>query len=193
MALLILDPVSLSSRLAPLGDPSDSTGSGVSCAVAMLLRNGGEGGELLLVQRARHPGDPWSGNLGFPGGKREESDPSLRHAAQRETLEEIGVDLDAARYLGYLGEIEGMHLPVRVACFVYLLADDPVRSLSAEIDDSFWVPLTTLFQTEGSADVEFRGETHRVPCFRAGTGRPILWGLTYRLIQRLRAILEEDS
>lgn len=189
---MTFDPVLLSRRLATIHEPSGPCGGSVPCAVAMLLRNGAEGGELLLVRRAEHPDDPWSGNLGFPGGKREKSDPSLRHAAERETLEEIGVDLGFARYIGCLGEIEGMHLPVRVACFVYLVEGDPPRSLSAEIDDCFWIPLETLVRGEGFAEVVFRGESRRVPCFRTGAGRPILWGLTYRLITRFRAILEED-
>ena len=36
-------------------------------AVAMLLREQPAGPEMLFVERASHPNDPWSGDLGFPG------------------------------------------------------------------------------------------------------------------------------
>ena len=37
-------------------------------AVAMLLRNAASSPEVLFIVRAQHDQDPWSGNIGFPGG-----------------------------------------------------------------------------------------------------------------------------
>jgi len=62
-------------------------------AVALILLTGPAGLEMLFIERARHDDDPWSGNLGFPGGKVEETDDGERQAAERETREEIGLDL----------------------------------------------------------------------------------------------------
>ncbi|MCD6188158.1 MAG: NUDIX domain-containing protein, partial [Desulfuromusa sp.] len=69
-------------------------------AVAMLLRNNGEETEVLLIRRAELDKDPWSGDLGFPGGQIEEQDSSPRTAAERETWEEIGCCLTEENYLG---------------------------------------------------------------------------------------------
>ena len=63
-------------------------------SVALIYRGPRErDGELLFIQRARRDGDPWSGDMAFPGGRLEPGDTSSRHIAMRETLEETGLDL----------------------------------------------------------------------------------------------------
>src|SRR6059036_755615 len=75
-------------------------------AVALVLRDGPSGIELLFIRRADHPEDPWSGQMAFPGGRSEPGDPDPRATAVRETEEEIGVDLARdAEYLGPLDEV----------------------------------------------------------------------------------------
>ena len=59
-------------------------------AVAAVLGPTPEGLQLLFIERAQHPDDPWSGHIAFPGGRIEIDDPSPRAAAERETLEEVG-------------------------------------------------------------------------------------------------------
>ena len=36
-------------------------------AVALIEREGRDGRELFFIQRARRKGDPWSGDMAFPG------------------------------------------------------------------------------------------------------------------------------
>ncbi|HMB17147.1 MAG TPA: CoA pyrophosphatase, partial [Pelovirga sp.] len=62
-------------------------------AVAMLLREQAGETEVLLIRRAEHELDPWSGDLAFPGGGVDPADRSPRAAAERETFEEIGLKL----------------------------------------------------------------------------------------------------
>ena len=61
-------------------------------AVALILRDSALGAEhspeMLIIQRASHPNDPWSGNLSSPGGKIDPEDSCAYAAAVRETLEE---------------------------------------------------------------------------------------------------------
>ena len=35
----------------------------------MVLANQPDGPSVLFIERARHPGDPWSGHMAFPGGR----------------------------------------------------------------------------------------------------------------------------
>ena len=48
---------------------------------------------VLLIRRAERTGDPWSGQVAFPGGKKQEGDLTARDTAVRETMEEVGIDL----------------------------------------------------------------------------------------------------
>jgi 8-oxo-dGTP pyrophosphatase MutT (NUDIX family) len=163
-----------------------------TAAVALVLRE--HRGELsvLFIERATYQDDPWSGNLGFPGGKVEAMDTSERMTAERETREELGLNLTTARYLGRLADICGEQRPIRVSCFVYGLEKAPPLTLSNEIKDAFWVPLTTLAAPERqiTAQVSFGGETHSRPAvLLPQTDKPVLWGLTYRMVQQFLQLL----
>lgn len=171
-----------------------AAGDRVRAAVALILRGGTTGLEMLFIERATHDGDPWSGNLGFPGGKVEEMDEGPRFTAVREVREEIGLDLDNARYLGRLSDVAGAYLPVLVACFAYGVRDTPPFILSNEIQDGFWVPLAELCSPERHvvAPVRYGGTTMDRPAILLPQpGKPVLWGLTYRLVMQFLELLKE--
>lgn len=154
-------------------------------AVAMILREGEQETEVLLIRRAEHENDPWSGDLAFPGGRIEEQDSDDKAAAERETWEEIGLDLGHAVYLGQGDDLGGAYLSVRVSCFVYHLQRDMPFRLNGEVVDAFWVPLRTLLDPERNRIARFyyRGGEREHPIVDLGewSQRP-LWGLTYRLL-----------
>lgn len=154
-------------------------------AVAMILRQGRSGVELLFIQRSRHENDPWSGNVAFPGGKVEQGE-GPRQAAERETIEEIGLDLKGGRFLGQMPVVRGSYLPVQVSCFVYWMDGLPLELvLNGEVFDTYWADLNELDNRDRHliAPVRFRGEDFEVPAIRlCWPGSPVLWGLTYRLV-----------
>ena len=161
-------------------------------AVAMVLRTAGTDLEVLFIERALHDGDPWSGDLGFPGGKVELIDADERSAAERETGEELGFDLSWARFLGRLADIVGAHLPVRVSCFVYGISAPPRFSPGDEVRSLFWIPLALLQDPErhGYSPVRFAGDELNRPAIRLlEPGRPVLWGITYRLVMQFLQII----
>jgi 8-oxo-dGTP pyrophosphatase MutT (NUDIX family) len=160
-------------------------------AVALILREGDGGPEILFIQRARRAGDPWSGDLGFPGGKIEPEDDSSRAAAERETSEEIGLDLTAARHLGRLDDLLGDHLPVVISCFVYAIDRCPPLTLSREVTRVFWFPLRELRNPHRHLQTTVRfGNEHLVrPAIRLlEASEVVLWGITYRLVSNFLAI-----
>jgi 8-oxo-dGTP pyrophosphatase MutT (NUDIX family) len=87
----------LSRVLKPVSAEQDA-----DAAVALLLNHANEGFRILFVKRAENPVDPWSGQMAFPGGKRNSEDLSLRQTVVRETLEETNVNLLRARALVYM-------------------------------------------------------------------------------------------
>lgn len=155
-------------------------------AVALLFRQSQDGGvEILFILRAEFPGDPWSGNIAFPGGHIEIDDDSARSAAEREAFEEIGIDLQHEEFLGQIDDVAGAHLPVIVSCFAYIVAETTVITPNREIGETFWVPIKTLADPERQRlhNVIFRGEKLERPALDLlGPGRTLLWGITYRLL-----------
>src|SRR5438876_1874566 len=75
-------------------------------AVAALLHDDPSGPRVLLMKRVYRTGDPWSGHISLPGGGYHAPDPDLLATAIRETQEELGIDLHAARYLGPLPALQ---------------------------------------------------------------------------------------
>ena len=158
---------------------------GIQSAVAFILRETEQGPAGLFIERATRIGDPWSGNVGLPGGRVEPVDRSLRDTAERETREEIGLDLSHNSHLGRLSDIAGAHLRVLVAGFVYLVTDEPVLQLSDEVTEAFWVPLESLMIPERriTATIRFSDRTVTTPAIiLPQRDKPLLWGITYRLI-----------
>ncbi len=165
-------------------------------AVALILRCAGRGMEILFIERAPCAGDPWSGDIGFPGGKMEPGDSDPRRTAERETEEEVNLELAEGSYLGRLSDIAGAHLPVLVSCFVYGVRETPPLIPSREIRDLFWIPLADLTAAERhvTARVRFDGETLERPAIRLPlAGKPVLWGLTYRFVMEFLELLQEES
>jgi len=154
-------------------------------AVALLLANTESGCQILFIERATHPGDPWSGNIAFPGGKVEADDRDARHAAERETMEELAIDLSQASYLGRLSDFDGAHLPVLLSCFVYGVPQTLSFEANEEVKEAFWVSVADLVDMErhGMHQFTFSGDRFESPCITLpDPDRPVLWGLTYRLL-----------
>ena len=134
-------------------------------AVTMLLRNNGKVTEVLLIRRAEQENDPWSGDLGFPGGRIEDSDPNPRAAAERETWEEIGFCLNKENYLGQSDDLAGAYLSVHISCFIYQVEMDVQFKLNGEVVDLFWVPIRTLLEPQRNQQLTFfyRGQDRNHP------------------------------
>lgn len=162
-------------------------------AVALILapRVEDSGLEALLIRRAERAGDPWSGHMALPGGRREPSDVDLIATACRETREETGLDLGEARVLGRLDDLRPIRQSERVLAvrpFVFALPVARAPRPSAEVAESLWIPLDELRRGAGEVWVEHRGTPLRVAAFRHG--ERIIWGMTQRA---LAALLELDA
>ena len=159
-------------------------------AVAAVIRDGTNGAEVLLIRRAEHELDPWSGHMAFPGGRFDPEDVDLLTTALRETREELGLDLATnASLLGPLERVpaiaRGRRVGMTIAPFVFALDRSGPLSPNEEVVEAIWAPLEVLARGENATRVsfEFDGEKLTLPGWDVD-GR-IVWGLTYRMLQSL--------
>jgi len=164
-------------------------------AVALIFRAGQDGSpELLFIKRAEYPGDPWSGQIAFPGGREESSDGSLQETATRETREETGIDLAReGMVIGVLDDLRPrtVRLPaVVVRPYVAVLERSEALELSPEVALAFWIPFGTLAR-RGSwrEDTIFaRGVQINARVFRHEDH--VIWGMTERILAQLLELLQ---
>jgi 8-oxo-dGTP pyrophosphatase MutT (NUDIX family) len=157
------------------------------CAsVALVVRPRGAELELLLIKRATAEGDPWSGHMALPGGRRGPSDSSSTETAVRECLEEVGLDLARiGRPLGQLDDVEPRSgaPAVVVSSFVFAVPEDAVVRPNHEVALAMWVPLSHLADPASVTEHLHEpgsGTALRFPAI--GYQDHVIWGITHRII-----------
>jgi len=159
-------------------------------AIALVLRLGAlHEPELLMIKRAEHERDPWSGHVACPGGRREPGDHDLTQTAARETWEETGIDLQSVgRILGTLDDISPrtpILPPIVIRPFVAAVPSTVELVQSGEVAAAFWVPLSALRERAawGTSIVSVSGVERQVTSFTHGDY--MVWGLTERVLRQL--------
>ncbi len=154
-------------------------------AVAILLRERNDDLEFFLVKRAVVEGDPWSGDMAFPGGKRSSQDKNLVDTAARETLEETAIDIREKAKLGYMKPIySSVRTNMKVQPVVYIYEEDPEVHLNYELTRHLWAPLKDLVNSKTEEHVKgWFGEIYKYD-------GEVVWGLTYKMLKQLIDLLD---
>lgn len=157
-------------------------------AVALVLRAAAQDDdfELLLIRRAQREGDPWSGQIGLPGGRFERNDASLEETAVRETIEELGLDVRThGTILGALDELRPrtpVLPPIIVRPYVCVVREVPTLVPSDEVAEYRWVRVGALFHPDARVHttVRVRDFSMRVDAYQLGDFT--VWGMTERIL-----------
>ncbi|MNJ92645.1 putative NUDIX hydrolase [compost metagenome] len=169
-----------------------------ACVAVILRGDSWDNLEVGFIERATHPSDRWSGQLAFPGGRKEQSDFNDLAAALRETLEEVGIDLKKAELLGRLHDIQARRMDMMLEFFIrpfvfYTDRNFIIKLDSTEVADFFWAPLKHLTdpQRQTTMDVTRNSVQLSLPAVKLDKG-PVLWGLTYMMTQDLLQTLRPN-
>ncbi len=143
-----------------------------------------EAWHLLFIRRTEHIGDHHSGQVAFPGGRREPTDPDAAATALREAQEEIGLDPEQ---VVLLGELRPMHTlsnylvtpVVGEIPWPLELTPDPV-----EVARVFGIPLAWLGDSANRRVLTWPSPDHpeaRDVIFFDKFDQELLWGVSARI------------
>jgi 8-oxo-dGTP pyrophosphatase MutT (NUDIX family) len=164
-------------------------------AVALIIRAQQEL-ELLLIKRAEHEKDPWSGHMALPGGRRDRQDADLLRTAQRETEEEVGVPLRTnGELIGRLDEVSPRNPrlpPIIIAPFIFAVSSDTTPVIDTrEVEAAIWVPFSALRDESAASEIliTLEGGSRAFPSLVYG--EYVIWGLTHRIVTQFFELVGE--
>jgi 8-oxo-dGTP pyrophosphatase MutT (NUDIX family) len=154
---------------------------------------------LLPITRSAEPGlvltlrasgmSTHSGEVAFPGGRRDPEDLDLMATALREAQEEIGLPSGLVEVLGPLSTLVSRH-GIEVTPYVGLVPDYvEYQANDAEIASVFTVPLAFFRDDprEMTHRIDYLGKSWYVPSYRYGEYQ--IWGLTAIMVVELVNLL----
>jgi len=156
--------------------------------VGVGLRGAAEELEILLIQRAQHPQDPWSGQIGFPGGKKDGNETHLQ-TLSREWYEEMNCALPEGP-LANLDDVQarkgGGLLSFYVRPTVFHCEQIPAGLANQEVQSAFYWPVRRLMSQKSQLEWETNNGSAslRLPAVDVGQEIP-LWGLSYLMVEDL--------
>lgn len=146
--------------------------------------------KCILIQRPTYDG-VHSGQVSFPGGKKDPDDLDLEHTARRENFEEIGIPMDTGLLLG---ELTDVYIPVSlflVKPFIFYHEKLPLlHPDEREVAEIFSFSLPDLLADASFSTMEIlftNGVKQDVPCFVLN-GKEI-WGATALILNELRDLI----
>ena len=146
---------------------------------------------LILIERSTYNGQH-SGQMAFPGGKPDPTDPHLEFTARRESFEEIGIPLHHGQHIKTLSNV---WIPVsgfEVNPFIFLHEEAPLLQPDPrEVQQDFSIAISELLKEESciQQDIHIPGgvvlKDH--PCFVLQ--EKIVWGATALILNEVRMML----
>jgi 8-oxo-dGTP pyrophosphatase MutT (NUDIX family) len=184
---LRLAPITRLNDLKKIKSPDNARQSAV---LALFYPQNGDIG-LLLIKRAVDD-TVHSGQISFPGGKKEKSDADLRETALRETFEEIGI---SSADISIIGSLSKLYIPPSnfdVYPFVGYISSQPKLSTNYEVEKVISASLSEFTQPDAIRYKTIKGrdgQLYEVPCYMVQD--EIIWGATAMMLSELIAIISK--
>ncbi len=148
--------------------------------------------DIAFTQRKKYAG-VHSGQMSFPGGKKDSHDKNLQETALRETKEEIGVEPDKIEVIGKLSEL---YIPPSNFMVYPSVGFAPklerFQPQEEEVEEIVEIPVQFFLDTKNiNLQTEIKlvsGEIVRVPAYVFG--KHIIWGATAIMMSEFTFVLE---
>ena len=145
--------------------------------IPLVVEKGASEPELIFTRRASHM-SKHSGEVAFPGGKRDATDPDLLWTALRESREEINLDPADVRVIGRLRSVIS-RFGLEVTPFVGIIpADTQLVANTEELDRIFTVPVSFFLNKNNLRFDHWKRpeKTWKMPAY--SYDEYLIWGLT---------------
>ncbi len=146
---------------------------------------------LVMIKRAVDK-SVHSGQVSFPGGKAEKSDPSLKHTALREAEEEVGITPSKVEVLGKLSDLYIPPSNFSVTPFVGFLTKEPDFVTNGEVDRLLiinWNHLTNPANTSLQR-LQHRTGSIEAPCYLINGD--VIWGASAMILAELIEVITSN-
>lgn len=132
------------------------------------------------------------GQISFPGGAREASDPSPIDAALRESHEEIGLDPASVDIIGQLDDVPTVVSGFVITPVVGAVDVDPsdLRPAPLEVKDLLVVPLRRLLDPAAHRAEDRVADGMRFTMHYFTIGEDVIWGATGRIVDQFLQLWE---
>ena len=148
--------------------------------------------KCILIQRTEYEGKH-SGQISFPGGKKDKEDSDLKQTAIRECFEEVGVAIHESHLIGKLSSV---YIPVSgflVEPYVFFYPEQPsFQTQIREVASVFTIALNDLLDESIIGEMKITTENElvkmKVPCFNIENKQ--IWGATALILNELREVLK---
>lgn len=145
---------------------------------------------ILFIRRQVRSGDPWSGQMAFPGGFASPADDSLAATARRETEEETGIALPdgPAAALDDVSPRTPFLPPLVVSPYLFVVPGRLPATPGAEAEAAVWLRVADLYdpRLRRPLRLELAGAVRDFDSIVIGDCT--IWGLTERVLHQLRRL-----
>lgn len=161
-------------------------------AVAVVVSEDSDPAIAFILRKVRS-GDPWSGQMAFPGGFQASNAEPVETTARRETFEETGLDLARhGRLLGALDDVSPRTLdlpPLVVAPFVFAVQPLPTLVPGDEAAEALWIPVREIFDPASRCTFTLSLPSGERVFPAIQVRDRVVWGLTERILRQVEELV----
>ena len=153
-------------------------------AVLVVIYNKNSKAHVLMTKRALDL-KVHAGEISFPGGVVELEDEHLMNTALRETMEEIGLEVDPSQVIGCLPIVQ-TRTGFEVTPFVAILQSLPELTVSEnEVHEVLEMPLTALLSTQ-QRDIGYKPSKEMVVYWYQ---HHRIWGASAKILRQIENLI----